>query len=180
MSTRIEYRLMADLSDAERADLTALSQAVFPPEVLAALPGRHLEWAAPEGRVFVRTGGAGLVCVAGVVFRTALYDGRPVLIGGIGGVMTHPAHRRQGYAAHAVRHALELLRAQTGVAFGLLVCESQLAAYYGRLGWGEFAGRLLVTQRGVPAEFVFNRVMVCEVCGSAPAVGTIDLLGPPW
>jgi hypothetical protein len=67
---------MADLSDAERADLTALSQAVFPPEVLAALPGRHLEWGAPEGRVFVRTGGAGLVCVAGVVCRTALYDGR--------------------------------------------------------------------------------------------------------
>lgn len=176
----IRYRLMADLSDAERADLTALSRAVFPPEVLAELPGRDLEWSPPEGRVFVRAGGAGLVCVAGVIVRPALHDGRPVLIGGIGGVMTHPAHRRQGYAAHAVLRALELLRAQAGVAFGLLVCESELAGYYGRLGWRDFAGRLLVTQRGVPTEFVFNRVMVCGASDSAPAVGMIDLLGPPW
>ena len=103
-----------------------------------------------------------------------------MLVGGIGGVMTHPEHRRQGYAGHAVRRALELIRARDGVAFGLLVCESELAGYYGRLGWREFAGRLLVTQRGVPTEFVFNRVMVCEVSDSAPAAGTIDLQGPPW
>jgi hypothetical protein len=52
-----------------------------------------------------------------------------------------------------------------------------LAGYYGRLGWTEFAGRLFVTQRDVPAEFVFIRVMVCGVRGTAPEVGTINLLG---
>ena len=51
----IHYRPMTDLSAAERADLTALSQAVFSPEVLRSLPGRDLEWSAPEGRVFIRS-----------------------------------------------------------------------------------------------------------------------------
>jgi GNAT superfamily N-acetyltransferase len=109
---------MVDLTDGERADLNDLSRAVFPPEVLAALPGRHLEWSAPYGRVFVRAGDAGLVCVAGVVVRPAEHDSRPVLIGGIGGVMTHPAHRRQGYAAHAVGRAVELLRSWTASSSG--------------------------------------------------------------
>lgn len=171
---------MAELTDAERAELTALSRAVFPPEVLAVLPGRHLEWADRDGRVFVRAGDAGLVCIAGVVVRRGEHDARPVLIGGISGVMTHPAHRRQGYAAHAVSRAVELLREQAEVEFGLLVCEPHLEGYYGRLGWTKFAGRLLVTQHGVPAEFVYNRAMVCGIRGTTPVGGTIDLLGPPW
>jgi hypothetical protein len=43
-----------------------------------------------------------------------------------------------------------------------------------------FGGRLLVSQRGGPDEFVFNRVMVCAAREAAPTGGTIDLLGPPW
>lgn len=174
------YRPMAELTDAERAELTGLSQAVFPPEVVAELTGLHLEWSARDGRVFVRAGDSGLVCVAGVVFRRGEHDGRPVLIGGISGVMTHPSHRRQGYAAHAVGRAVVLLREQTEVEFGLLVCEPHLEGYYERLGWAMFDGRLLVTQYGVPTEFVYNRAMVCGIRDAAPTGGTIDLLGPPW
>lgn len=176
----IVYRPMAELTDAEKAELQALSQAVFPPEVMAEQTGLHLEWSARDGRVFLRAGDAGLVCVAGVVIRRGEHDNRPVLIGGISGVMTHPAHRQQGYAAHAVSRAVELLREQTEAEFGLLVCEPHLEEYYGRLGWDLFEGRLLVTQHGVPTEFVFNRAMVCGLRGAAPAGGTIDLLGPPW
>ena len=60
------------------------------------------------------------------------------------------------------------------------MCEPHLLGYYTRLGWREFAGRLLVRQRGEASEFTFNRVMTCGVCTEGPAAGTIDLCGPPW
>jgi hypothetical protein len=170
---------IADLCDGERADLAALSRAVYPPEVAANWPGRHLEWAAPEFGVFVRADGE-LVAYVGIVLRSAFHDGRPVRVGGIGGVKTHPAVRRRGFAAAGLRRAVEFFREQPDIGFGVLVCSPDLLGYYGRLGWEEFTGRLLVAQRGVPAEFTFNRVMVCPVREAAPATGTIDLAGTPW
>jgi aminoglycoside 2'-N-acetyltransferase I len=134
----------------------------------------------PEWGVFVRAGDGALVSFVGMVVRPALYDGRPIRVGGIGGVKTHPAARRQGFASRAIGRAVEFFREQPNVALGVLVCEPHLIDYYGRLGWQEFFGRLLVTQRGQPSEFTFNRVMVCGLRGAAPADGTIDLLGPPW
>src|SRR5262245_66613823 len=87
---------MADLSDDGRADLAALERAVYPPEESATWPGRQLEWAAPESGVFLRTADGGLVSFVGIHVRSALHDGRPVQVGGIGGVETHPAARRPG------------------------------------------------------------------------------------
>jgi hypothetical protein len=171
---------IAELTDARRADLAALSRAVYPPEVAAAWPGRHLEWSAHEWGVFVRAGDGAPVTYVGLVIRAARRDGLPVRVGGIGGVKTHPAARRRGFAGRAIGRAVEFFREQPDVAFGLLVCEPPLLGYYGRLGWQEFSGRLLVTQRGEPAEFTFNRVMTCAVRAAAPVGGTIDLLGPPW
>jgi aminoglycoside 2'-N-acetyltransferase I len=171
---------IADLTDDTRADLAALSQAVYPPEVSAAWPGRHLEWSAHESAVVMRAADGELICYVGLVVRSALYNGQPVRIGGIGGVKTHPTARRQGCAALAIRRAVGFFHERADIGFGLLVCEPQLTGYYGRLGWNEFGGRLLVRQRGVPVEFTFNRVMVCGVQGVGPSTGTIDLMGPPW
>jgi hypothetical protein len=171
---------MADLTDGERAGLADLSRAVYPPEVAAAWAGRQLEWSAPEWGVFVRAEDGSLVSFVGILVRPARCDGRAVRVGGIGGVKTHPAARRQGLAGRAIGRAIDFFHEQPDITFGLLVCAPHLIGYYGRLGWQEFSGRLLVTQRGEPAEFTFNRVMVCGVRGEAPAAGTIDLLGPPW
>ena len=171
---------IADLTEEGRADLAALSLAVYPPEVSAGWPGRHWEWSAHESAVLTRTADGELICYIGLVVRSALYGGRPVQVGGIGGVKTHPAARRQGYAAQAVRRAISFFHERGDIGFGLLVCEPHLLGYYRRLGWQEFGGRLLVTQGGVPVEFTLNRVMVCAVQEAGPCAGTIDLLGPPW
>ena len=45
---RLDLKLATDLSAAERDALKDLSAAVYPPEVLAASPGRFLEWAAAD------------------------------------------------------------------------------------------------------------------------------------
>jgi predicted N-acetyltransferase YhbS len=121
-----------------------------------------------------------LVAYVGISLRDGQQDGRPVRIGGIGGVKTHPAMRGRGFAARGMQRADEFFRAQPGVEFALLVCQAGLLDYYGRLGWRPFAGRLVVRQHGVPAEFTFNRVMTRGVRSVAPDTGIIDLLGPPW
>jgi aminoglycoside 2'-N-acetyltransferase I len=166
------------LSDADRAAVRALSLAVYPPEEAAAWPGRHLEWTPAEWCVRIWADGE-LASYIGVVLRQATHDGRPVRVGGVGGVKTHPTARRRGYAGLGIRRAIEFLGEQ-GAGFALLVCEPHLIGYYARLGWQEFAGRLLVTQRGEPADFTFNRVLVQGVESAAPSAGTIDLCGPPW
>jgi RimJ/RimL family protein N-acetyltransferase/predicted N-acetyltransferase YhbS len=171
---------VADLSDADRDEVRALSLAVYPPEQWIDWPGRHLEWSTPEWCVRVRGEGDTLVSYVGVYVREAECNGRLVRIGGIGNVKTHPAARRHGFAALGIRRAIEFFREQPAVAFALLVCEPQLLAYYSRFGWREFAGQLLVRQRGAVAEFTFERVMTLGLSADGPTAGTIDLRGPPW
>jgi predicted N-acetyltransferase YhbS len=108
-----------------------------------------------------------------------LCDERPVLVGGVGNVKTHPAARRRGFARAGIGRAAEFLRGQ-GAAFVLLVCAPHLIEYYSRLGWREFSGRLLVTQRGAATEFTLDRVMTHALHADGPSTGVIDLSGPPW
>ncbi len=121
-----------------------------------------------------------LVSYAGIVLRHALHDGAPVLIGGIGSVKTHPEARGRGYASLAIRRAVEFFRDRPDMSFGLLVCDPPLIAYYARLGWKLFNGRLMVVQHGSIEEFTFDRVMTLDLHTPAPTTGTIDLHGPPW
>lgn len=170
---------LADLTDADRAAVAALGAAVYPPAEHAHWPGRHLEWDTPEWCVRVHDDGGALVSFAGVYLRDGTLDGNPVRVGGVGNVKTHPAARGRGFAAAAVRHAAEFF-AERGAAFGLLVCRVDLVAFYGRLGWRPFTGRLVVRQRGEATDFMLNGAMTLAVRAEAPAAGTIDLCGPPW
>lgn len=170
---------LADLTDADRHALRELSLAVYPPREATDWPGRRIEWAAAEWCVRLYDDRGALVSYVGINLRDALLDGRPVKVGGIGGVKTHPDARRRGLAERGMQRAAEFFREQAAD-FAVLVCDARLLDYYGRLGWREFTGRLMVRQHGAPAEFTFNRVMTCAVRSAAPETGTVDLLGPPW
>ena len=170
---------LADLSDPDRAELHALSLAVYPPEESGGWEGREIEWAPAEWCVRVRDRDGALVSYVGMTVRDGEHDGVPRRIGGIGGVKTDPAARGRGHAARATARAVEFFHQQR-VDFGLLVCAPHLIDYYARLGWVEFAGRLVVRQRGANTEFTFNRVMTLSIAIDAPRRGVIDLKGPPW
>ncbi len=180
MAEGVALDRVADLSDSDREALRTLSLAVYPPREAEDWPGRRIEWAAAEWCVRVWGENGAPASYVGIVLREAQLDGRPLRVGGIGGVKTHPAARRQGLAARGIDRAVEFFRGQPDVAFAVLVCGPHLMGYYGRLGWREFDGRLLVRQHGAAAEFTFNRVMTLGVQSPAPLTGTIDLLGPPW
>jgi aminoglycoside 2'-N-acetyltransferase I len=171
---------VADLTSSEREAIRALSAAVYPPDEWKDWPGKAIEWVEPEWCVRVWDDAGALVSYAGVILRQITHDDVPLRIGGVGGIKTHPAARGRGYARLAIERAFRLFHDEPDVAFALLVCEPHLLAYYSSLGWREFTGRLLVTQRSELAEFTFNRVMTRGVRAEGPITGVIDLHGAPW
>jgi GNAT superfamily N-acetyltransferase len=177
---RWELRQVADLTAGEQTALRTLSLAVYPPEVAAAWPGRAVEWAAHQWAVVGWDADGAARSYVGLVLRDARWGDRPVNIGGIGGVKTHPAFRRQGIATAALQRALDFFRGQGDVDFGLLACEASLVPFYERLGWRRFPGELFVTQRRAAVPFTFNQVLTAPVRFQEPLTGTINLLGPPW
>lgn len=180
MNCIVSLKRVAETTETERGAERALLQSVYPPEETTEWPGRHLEWAPSDWCVHVCDEQGRLLSYTGIVLRRAAYEGRPVRIGGIGGVKTHPAARRRGYARMGLERAIRFFREQQDVAFALLVCRPQLIGTYASMGWQEYDGRLLVRQFGKVTEFTFNRVMIHDVSSAAPRTGTIDLCGPPW
>ncbi len=177
---RWELRRVADLTAGEQAALRTLSLAVYPPEAAAAWPGRAIEWAAHQWGVIGWDAEGVASCYVGVILRVGRWNDRPVTVGGIGGVKTHPASRSQGFASTAIGRALDFFWGQGDVDFGLLVCEPGLVPFYERLGWRSFPGELFVSQRQVTVPFTFNLPMTTPLRLQEPLTASIDLLGPPW
>ena len=66
---RIDLKPVARLDDDERAALKTLTATVYPPEVVAVSPGRHIQWASPDSSVLVFTPEGELVSHVGLVVR---------------------------------------------------------------------------------------------------------------
>ena len=171
---------IADLTAPEREALRALSAAVYPPNRSETWSGATLEWSPAEWCVRVHGERGAVDSYIGISLREAQLDDRPVRVGGIGGVKTHPSARRRGLAARGMQRAIDFFHEQPDVAFALLVCAPHLIDYYGAQGWREFSGQLLVRQHGATVPFTFNRVMTLGIRSAVPLAGTIDLQGPPW
>jgi GNAT superfamily N-acetyltransferase len=176
---RLDVKPVADFDADERAELAALTAAVYPPGA-AAGDGAGIRWARPEHGILVRDPDGALVAYVGLVVRAGSLDGAPVTIGGVGSVKTHPRWEGRGYASAGLRRAAAVLTGDHAVGFCLLVCRDALLPYYERLGWRAFPGRLLVEQPAGRVEFTHNRPMVLTGRRAAPAGGVIDLHGPPW
>jgi GNAT superfamily N-acetyltransferase len=173
VSATADLMAMADLTAAEVQELNLMKEAVYPDG-----PDNDREWGRREWGVFVRADGS-LVSYTGILLRSGSVDDVPVVIGGIGGVATHPAHRGRGYAALGMGIALDFLLSREAD-FALLVCRDDLVDYYSGLGWHLFNGETVNTQFGRPELFTFNRVMVGDLASPSPTHGTVDLSGPAW
>ena len=146
----IEIHILKGDSSWKRAD--PLMQAVWPREAIEKLPWGHVKWAHADLRVLIDTpedaAQPGLACHVGIYFRDALWDGRKVHIGGIGGVSTREDCRGRGYATLALNAAIRTLRDHEAGRFALLFCEPHNEAFYQARGWHAFKGEVHAEQPG--------------------------------
>lgn len=175
----IEFVATNEFSDAQKKGLDQLRAAVYPPEVIATLPGRLFTWASPQWSVLFWEE-KDLVSRVGLLTRETISNGESKMIGGVGGVMTHPAKQGKGYASQAMCEASELLAEELQVAFALLFCRPHLVEFYKRLMWKPFEGQVFVEQPKGKIEFSANGAMVLDVRERAPLHGVLDLHGLPW
>ena len=176
---KIEFVATEELSDIQKAALAKLRGAVYPPEVIATLPGRFFSWAPPQWSVFLWEGDE-LVSRVGMLVRRMVSNGEEKAIGGIGGVMTHPSREGKGFASQSMREASQRFEADLKVSYALLFCRPHLVEFYKRLVWKPFTGKILVEQPDGKVEFSVNGPMVLDVNEPAPLSGTLDINGLPW
>jgi hypothetical protein len=86
---KLEFTATDQLSERQRAGLKQLHAAVYPPQVLATLPGLKFTWAVPQWSVLLWDEGK-LASRVGLLIREITSNGETKSIGGIGGVMTYP------------------------------------------------------------------------------------------
>ncbi|MGD9839244.1 MAG: GNAT family N-acetyltransferase [Afipia sp.] len=156
-----------------------LLASVWPPEAVKAAPWGHIVFAHADLRVMIELDGD-VVCHAGIYRRTGTWNGRKVIIGGIGGVATRKDCRKRGYAGLAISAALHTLTEERATDFGMLFCEPHNSAFYEKLGWQSFNGTVYAEQPSsgratfdamIPYVFRIKRLL---------REGTIDLCGLPW
>ena len=176
---KLEFVATDELSNPQKNGIQKLRSAVYPPEVLATLPGIAFTWASPQWSVLLWAGDE-LVAKVGLLVRDVSSNGEIKSIGGIGGVMTHPARQGQGLAGQAMREAPRLFDEELKVAYALLFCRPHLVEFYKRLMWKPFQGQVFVEQPQGKIEFSANGAMVLDVNESAPLNGSLDLNGLPW
>jgi len=176
---KIEFLETEILTSVQKTTIQKLRSAVYPPGVLATLPGRLFTWASPQWSVLVWDEDE-LIAKVGLHVRDAFHDNVPKRIGGVGGVMTHPAKQGQGLASQAMRAASKRFDTDLNVSYALLFCLPHLVEFYKRLTWKPFQGKIFVEQPKGKIEFSANGAMLLDVKEQAPLEGTLDLNGLPW
>ena len=169
---RLEIRAAGSLSAAEQSYISEWAHKIFDGQ------DQGLKWAKADWLALIWEGNE-LASQVEIVERSAKVGEQPVRLGGVGGVATGPAWRRRGLATLAMQQAMEFMRTELDVEFGLLICDTEKVPFYARLGW-QLAGELLVIDQPAGKIDFPTPVMVWPCQGKEWPVGTIDLCGLPW
>jgi nodulation protein A len=170
----IELKTDDQLIDTERAGLERLSAEAFPPD------GTNIQWSAKSDWHVLVWEEAEIVSHVEILERTGLVGGKPIHLGGIGGVATFKAWRKHGLAAAALKVAQAYLKDPLAVDFGLLVCGENMVHYYRKFGWELVARQMWIDQPQGRIIFHDVPILVLPVCKSGWPAGEIDLCGRPW
>lgn len=106
-------------------------------------------------------------------------NGVPVLVGGMGGLVTVPAAQRRGYGARLVHATLTALREQWHVAAALAFCLDPLLTFYRRLGAEVLSCPVTIESETGPRVAPFNALWWPFRSDLWP-VTTFDLRSPLW
>lgn len=177
---RLEILAAAQLSDKDAEALEALHAAVYRPKPRLESARQPREWALPQWHILMRNADDQLISHVGAVTRVCMCDGKEILLGGIGGVMTHPSRRGKGYAGAGIRQAIEFLRQDMQVDMALLFCAPRLRSFYQRFGFRAFTADTYVRQYSTKTLFPHDEIMAMPAMKPLPPCAALDLCGLPW
>ena len=86
-------------------------------------------------RHFVLHAGDILISHAEALRKDIEHEGLAYRLYGLGGILTYPAFRRQGYGTRVVRSATQYLMNQPDADIALVTCSSQNRGFYEKCGW---------------------------------------------
>ena len=172
----MNIRRVRQLSSEESSQLWGWSDDIF------GTAGLNLTYRPKNGqelRFILDDDVAGPVSHIAILKQHARANGRPVLIGGIGGVLTIPAFQGRGHATRLVRHATDFLREKWKVDFALLFCIDRMRQYYERLGWQKATCEVLIDQPTgkIPSPF---HVMTMAFSPEFETIHNLDLDSASW
>jgi len=104
-----------------------------------------LEWLPKTHHVLVCKDGM-TVAHIGFVLQTVTVEGRSIRVSGIGGLLTRPDCRGQGFGRIGMEAVERLIRRQRMARFGMLFCRVQLQPWYERLKWEPVAAPVWIDQ----------------------------------
>lgn len=167
-----EIRQIEALSEEEKQRLFGWGEDIFGVTAL------DLSWRS-KGLHFLFYADRELVSHVSVLKHEVSVEGEPVVVGGVGGVVTVPTAQKKGYARKLMRHAAELFERDWQVDAGLLFCLPKMTSYYQALGWRKVEGPVLIEQ---PAGKIVAplEVMVLPLGGKEWPSGSVELRSLPW
>jgi GNAT superfamily N-acetyltransferase len=166
-----EIRLLQHVPEADQARFA------WKPDVFAVAKFQY-HWRAKDWSVIVYEDGEAISQVK-ILKHTAIVNREPVIVGGIGSVVTVPEKQGQGYARLALQHAVEFMHTDLQVQFGLLFCLPRMVPFYEQLGWQVVADNVIIDQ---PEAAVASALPVMVLpCQDLPwPEGTVELGSLPW
>lgn len=136
------------------------------------------QWANTEVHIFGLLNRQ-IVSLLGLTSRQVKAGGQWVFVAGVGGVATHPAFQRRGYAGLLMQRAREYIQDEIKAHFGLLVCGPHREHFYRSLGWQTINEPVLVETSTGKHPWPEN-VMILPLTSQAWPAGLVDLCGAPW
>jgi GNAT superfamily N-acetyltransferase len=119
------------------------------------------------------------VSQVGVLQRTITINQKPLLIAGVGFLITEPEYRSRGYATLVMNEAVTFVKNKLGLPFGLLTCKPGLESLYFGMAWRTVnQPNVFVQPTGIRS--CGGLIMVRECGGTSWPEGKIDFRGLPW
>jgi GNAT superfamily N-acetyltransferase len=168
----METRQLNTLTELEQQKLFGWGEDIFKVHSLS------LDWRHKDLR-FVLYDNEEPVSHAGILKHVVTVNDEPVLVAGLGGVVTVPEARHKGFARRLVLEAMRFAESDWKVVAGLLFCRPRMLAYYESLGWQVVESPVMIEQ---PSGKIVSplHVMVIPFGDMAWPPGTVELQSRPW
>lgn len=183
MTIRVEVIPKANTPAPLRSVIARWYRDVFPDVNAQGIDTSGRAWAEGDYRVLAWYDGewGGIV---EILQREIRVGGQPVLVGGVGGVMTLPHMRGRGLGKAAMQSAADFICGALGADAGMLYCLDALVPYYAALGW-QVVNRPVHYQQPTGAGVLDtpntdDNVMILPCGGFAFPAGEIDVQGTLW